>query len=199
MIELLAAGGSLLGGLFGRSSANRAANVQAQAAREATELNREIFDTTSGYFAPYREAGANALRAYQGAVGTDFTQSPGYEFRLGEGMRAIEGSAAARGNLMSGSTLQALQRYGQDYATNEYGNWLNRLGGIMQQGQASAGMQANLGQNFAANQGNILAQGANAQAAGIMGGANAMTQGINNAFGTYNYMRNIQPNLYGGS
>ena len=63
------------------------------------------------------------------------TKTPGYDFRLNEGTRAIEGSAAARGGLYSGATMQALQNYGQDYATNAYENWLNRVGGLTQMGQ----------------------------------------------------------------
>ena len=45
---------------------------------------------------------------------------PGYQFRLAEGLRALEGSAAQRGTLRSGATLQALMDYGQDAASQEY-------------------------------------------------------------------------------
>ena len=45
---------------------------------------------------------------------------PGYQFRLAEGLRALEGSAAPRGTLRSGATLQALMDYGQDAASQEY-------------------------------------------------------------------------------
>lgn len=57
----------------------------------------------------------------------DFKKDPGYDFRMNEGREALEGSAAARGNLLSGATLKALQRYGQDYASNEYGNAYDRF------------------------------------------------------------------------
>jgi hypothetical protein len=47
---------------------------------------------------------------------------PGYQFRQTEARRALEGSAAARGDLMSGGVLQALQSRSQDLASQEYQN-----------------------------------------------------------------------------
>lgn len=45
---------------------------------------------------------------------------PGYQFRQDEARRALEASAAARGGLVSGATLSALQRQSQDLASQEY-------------------------------------------------------------------------------
>jgi len=53
-------------------------------------------------------------------------QEPGYKFRLDQGQRALEQSAAARGVLNTGGTLKDLLQYGQDFASNEYGNVYNR-------------------------------------------------------------------------
>jgi hypothetical protein len=52
--------------------------------------------------------------------------TPGYQFRLQQGQRALEQSAAARGVLNTGGTLKDLLQYGQDFASNEYGNVYNR-------------------------------------------------------------------------
>jgi len=51
---------------------------------------------------------------------------PPCQFRLAEGQKAIERSAAARGILNSGSTRKALERYGQGMASQEYRNAYNR-------------------------------------------------------------------------
>jgi hypothetical protein len=51
---------------------------------------------------------------------------PGYQFRLSEGLRALENRAAQRGTLRSGATLQALMDYGQDTASQEYDKAYNR-------------------------------------------------------------------------
>jgi hypothetical protein len=53
-------------------------------------------------------------------------QEPGYEFRLGAGRDALERSAAARGVLRSGGTLQNLLEYGQKFGAQEYSNVFNR-------------------------------------------------------------------------
>jgi len=55
-----------------------------------------------------------------------FTTSPGYQFRLGEGLNAIETSASARGSQLSGDTLKALNDYAQSSASDEYEKWLSQ-------------------------------------------------------------------------
>jgi hypothetical protein len=58
---------------------------------------------------------------------------PGYQFRLQQGMQALQNSAAAQGTLLTGGTAAGIQRYGQDYASNEYQNVYNRALGQYQQ------------------------------------------------------------------
>jgi hypothetical protein len=94
-----------------------------------------------------------------GELGTEqfnFQADPGYGFRMSEGLKALERSAAARGGLMAGGTGKALQRYGQDMASQEYGNAFQRF----QQDRAA---RAGLGQmeygRFADEQGRRAAAG----------------------------------------
>jgi hypothetical protein len=47
-------------------------------------------------------------------------EDPGYQFRLGEGLRAMEAGAAAKGTLRGGGTLKGLMDYGQSAASQEY-------------------------------------------------------------------------------
>lgn len=56
----------------------------------------------------------------------DVLNDPSYQFRLAEGNKAIEGSAAAKGLLRTGGTLKDIAGYGQDLASQEYGNMFNR-------------------------------------------------------------------------
>lgn len=51
---------------------------------------------------------------------------PGYQFRLKEGERALENSAAGRGVLRTGGTLKDILSYGQNFAAQEYGNVWDR-------------------------------------------------------------------------
>src|SRR5947208_7303628 len=65
---------------------------------------------------------------------TDVTEKndPGYQFRLQQGENALQNSAAAKGTLLNGATGADIQKYGQDYASNEYGNVYNRALGQFQ-------------------------------------------------------------------
>lgn len=83
-------------------------------------------------------------------------KSEGYEFRLDEGQKALERSAAARSGVLSGAQIKATERFGQDYATNEYGTYMDRLGGLINTGSANAGAAATLTQNSANSQSGVL-------------------------------------------
>lgn len=98
---------------------------------------------------------------------------PGYQFRRAEGMRGLENSAAARGGLLSGNFIRNAQRYGQDLASQEYGNAFNRLAGIAGVGQTQAQQLAGLGSQYAGNVGQNMMNAANARASGYVGKANA--------------------------
>jgi len=118
---------------LGASASRSAANTQAQAAREAGNVQREIFERQVELGRPYREAGEQALNRliplateYTPFGTQQFQADPGYAFRLSEGQKALERSAAARGGLMSGATGKALTRFGQDFGSQEYTNAFNR-------------------------------------------------------------------------
>ena len=126
----------------------------------------------------------------------DFEKDPGYQFRMDEGMRGVEGGAAARGGLLSGAALKAIQKYGQGFASNEYGNaysrftnnqnnQYNKLAGLVNSGQGATNQMSNTAGQFAQNNANALGSLGNAQAAGYMGQANALNNGIGQATNFY--------------
>jgi len=141
-------------------------------------------------------------------------KDPGYQFRLSEGLKALDRQAAARGGLISGSALKASQRYGQDMASQEFTNAFNRyqtertgtlnpfqsLAGV---GQTSTNQLTAMGQNYANQAGEAFMGGANARASGYVGGANAINQGISgltNQFYQNQLMNRVfpqQPTNYG--
>ncbi len=57
----------------------------------------------------------------------DEATDPGYQFRMEQGLKALQNSGAARGSAMGGSAVKANLQYGQDYASNEYQNSFNRF------------------------------------------------------------------------
>lgn len=110
-----------------------AASAQGAASDRAIALQREMFNKQLELQAPYRKAGEQALNKLV-PLATEYTPfgmqqfqaDPGYAFRLSEGQKALERSAAARGGLMSGATGKALTRFGQDFGSQEYTNAFNR-------------------------------------------------------------------------
>jgi len=216
-------GSSILGAVSSKSAAKtqsqaatQAADVQKQVADQQTALQREMFQQQQQNQAPWLAAGQTALNAltplatnYQKFGMDQFQQDPGYAFRLSEGQKALDRSAAARGGMISGGALKAAQRYGQDMGSQEYMNAFNRyqteraaqlqpLQSLAGVGQTAANTLGQAGQNYASgvgnalgaygsNVGNLMTSGAAANAAGQVGMANAFTGGL----GTYlNYTNN---------
>ena len=192
------AAGSVVSGIMGSSSAKRAGRQQAAAAREATALQREQYNTTRGDMTGYRDIGNTALtQMNQGLPDmtktfsmSDFEKDPGYDFRMAEGQKALERSAAARGGATGGAAAKALSRYGQDYASGEYdkayGRFNNdrdqrfsKLSSLMGVGQNAAAQTGSAGANYANNAGAAIIGGGNAQAASTIAGSNAWSNAIN--------------------
>lgn len=183
---------------MGSKAASNAGEAQAGAARDAAALSNEQFQQTRQDQMPWLQAGGRALTKLEGAVDytpfgmSQFQADPGYAFRLSEGQKALDRSAAARGGLISGNALKAATGYGQEMGSQEYQNAFNRYqqerAAKLQPLQSLAGVgqttAANLGSAGAANanaMGNYLTGGAAASAAGNVGAANAITGGL----GTY--------------
>ena len=204
------AGASLLGGYMSSQGQKQAAETQAGAADRSAALQKQMFDQQMAGQEPYRQAGltgqnrlmellglgGNAGAAGYGKYGRDFSMAdyqadPGYAFRLSEGQKALERSAAARGGLISGGALKAATRYGQDAASQEYQNAFNRyqtnrsnqlqpLGNLMASGQSAASNQGTAAGNYGTNAGQAYMAAGQAIGAGQLGVGNT----INNALGT---------------
>lgn len=78
-----------------------------------------------------------------------FRNSTGYQFRLGEGLDAVSSAYAGIGGLQSGAAMRGINEYGQNFASNEFGNYMNALGGQQAVGAGAASSLAGVGQNFA--------------------------------------------------
>jgi len=144
---------------------------------------------------------------------SDFEADPGYAFRMAEGLKALDRQAAARGGLISGSALKASQRYGQDMASQEYGNAFNRyqvnrsnqlnpLMTISGYGQQATNQLGQYGAQFAQSGANTMTNAANAQATGLynagearasgyIGQSNALTNALSSGLDAYGQFRNL--------
>ncbi len=171
-----AIGGALGGALEGNdqaSAAQAAANQTGAATQASIDLQRRMYEEGVARQQPWLKAGEQALNKlipltdYQTFGMNQFQADPGYGFRMSEGMKALERSAAARGGLLSGATLRGVQRYGQDLASQEYQNAFNRyqteraarlnpLQSLAGVGQTTANTLGAAGTSYGQNVGNAL-------------------------------------------
>jgi hypothetical protein len=213
------------------SGADYAANLQKQEADQALAFQQQQYDTAQAQIKPWIDTGTTALNqlnggtlpSFQAPTGATESNDPGYQFRLQQGQQALENSAAARGGLLTGNTGQALEQYGQNYASNEYGNVYNRamndyntnvlgpynrlsaLAGVGQQAQATSAQQGQNAANTVTNidltagqqQGQDAQNAAAARASGYVGSANAWNSALG---GVSNSLTNtlLLNKLYGG-
>jgi hypothetical protein len=215
-----------------QQSAGEATQAQRDIANEQTALQREQYLKQLELNEPFRQAGLtgqNMLLAqlqggpyasakFGGVAGydpasamrnfgaSDFQADPGYAFRLSEGMKALDRTAASRGGLLSGATLKGAQRYGSDLASQEYQNAFNRyqanraqqaqeygnafnrfqtersntlapLQSLAGVGQSATQQAQQASQNYATGGANTLGAFGAAQGSNIIGAGNARASG----------------------
>lgn len=194
----LGAGALSLGGAWLQSNAARdAARMQSDATNRANELQWKMFETQRNDQEPWRRAGVGALTALgdqdfqRDFTASDFQKDPGYDFRMQEGQKALERGAAARGGLMGGGFAKALSQYGQNFASNEYGNAynrfnadrdrrFNRLTSIAGLGQTANSQIGQASQNYGNQVGSNLTNMGNAAGASRIAQGNAWGGAMNN-------------------
>jgi hypothetical protein len=193
-----------------------AANTEAQASRYALGLQKQMFDQQNALQRqlydeqvarqePLRQSGLQSQNRLNELMGLgantgsglygkyardfsmqDFETDPGYGFVRDEGFKALMRQDAARGGLISGGSLKAAQRYGQQLASQEFDNAFNRyqinranqlnpLQSMMGAGQTSVNALGNTSQAYGAGAGNV------AQNYATGGGNIAVGSGLNQA------------------
>jgi hypothetical protein len=230
-------GAAAIGGVASIAAGNKAAKAQTQAAQTASDTQLELYDRQRQDFekfyglgrqdimggtgraaaqlepyAGYGPAATSRLAEFAGLSGNGaavqaLANDPGYQFRLTQGLGALDRSAAARGMLRSGAQQKALMGYGQGLASEELNNAWNRVAGMQGIGQQAAGGLSNLyagagtnlanlatgqaGQlaNASQNAGNAISQNqmaaGNARSSAYQNVGSSINQGINNGLFAY--------------
>jgi hypothetical protein len=191
-------------------AAKSAASTQSDAANRAADLQMQQFQQMQQNLAPYMQLGTSTIPMLQQMLGgsrlnTPFSfnptmeqleQTPGYQFTLQQGNKALDNAMAAKGLSLSGAQLKGLDAYNTGLASQtfqqQYQNALqnfntnygqaadqyNRAAGLVKLGQNSAAGVGDAGIQTASNIGNNITGGANALAAGQIGSANALSGGL---------------------
>jgi hypothetical protein len=142
--------------------------------------------------------------------GTDYAarlpaleQTPGYQFRLNQGIQALDRSASAKGTLLNGGYQKDLMEFAQGLASTEFDREFGRNSSLADLGMRAAGAQGAYGTSYSNDLTNLTTGAGNAQAAGTAASGNAWggtLQGLGSLgmqAGLYNWLR-PQPPMGGG-
>lgn len=222
MLPAAIVGSSIFSSMSASDAARSAAEESRRASEAATAEQRAARLQNQENQADWLTAGKGAINRLGAGVmpGGEFggytpfgfkydpNSDPGTGFRIKTGMEALDRSAAARGGLLSGATLEGAQRYGQDLGSQEFQNafnryvtgfnategqansLFNRLSGVAGTGQNAANQIGAQGLQVAGNIGNI---GMNSAA--NIGNAGMAAQGFRNS--AYGGAANALARLYG--
>src|ERR1035438_76709 len=110
------------------SKAQQAQQLEAANQQKGVDFQTSEWQQQQAAEAPYQNLGNLAANSYSNLLKNPFIAptlaqaeaTPGYQFNLQSGTQAINENAAATGNLMSGNTGTALQKYGQGLAGTTY-------------------------------------------------------------------------------
>jgi len=200
------AGATVVAAGVGAYASNQAAKKQAEAVEQGANAQERMFNRQLQLQEPFRMAGVNALpeliaaSRYTPFSMQQFKADPGYAFRLQEGLKSLDRSAAARGGLLSGATLKGALRYGQELGSQEYTNAFNRyqaeraarlnpLQSLAGMGQTTANTLTNVAGQYGQNMAENAAAMGNIRASGYMNTANALTNALGQGV---NYYQNQQ-------
>jgi hypothetical protein len=212
-------GSALIGGAVSSRGASKASKAQTQAADQAAQVQKEIFERQTELQEPFRQAGITSQNELMrmlglggeagtpgyGSIGAPFTAEqmqadPGYAFRLAEGEKALGRMQSARGQYLGGGAIRAGARYGQEMGSQEYMNAFNRaqalmgtrlgtLGSLYGAGQAAAQQVAGQAGQMGTNVGNLMVGAGQARASGYLGQSNALSQALGQAATGYGLYR----------
>jgi len=221
---------SALAGAIAQGGSQAGGDMAYGAASQAAQMNQQEAGRARQAASPWNSTGIGALTKVAGLLGLGelrmsdqsnpnsfwgiygdgkaaqdkelaaFQTTPGYQFRVDEGVKALDRSAASRGLLRSGAQAKGITDFGQNIASDEYGNYFNNLLKVAGMGSESTAAVNNTSAGLVSSGGNMLTQGGIARGSAYAAGANALASGIgagvNNAIGGAYLFRN---SLGGGS
>ena len=212
--------GSIGGALIGGHAAGKAADQQAQSAREALDYTKQVeapyvnAGNTSiaklmeaiqnGTFGPGSLPSFQAPSAFKAPTAEEARATPGYQFALDQGELGISRQAAAAGGAFTGGTIKAGSQFATGLAEGTYGDTFNRAFSTHQSqfNDALSSYQAQLAKQAQEYQQLITPAtiGANAASGTSTNVANLMTQiGNAQASGTIGTANAISSGISGGT
>ena len=181
-------GAGVLGAAATVGSSLLASGAQKSAANQANATQRYFYGQNKDILNPYIQGGDQSYATLNALLNPSTAQNtldrlPGYQFTLGQGLKSVQNSAAARGLGVSGAALKGAASYATGLANNTYGSYVNNLLGSATIGEnaasALAGVGSNTGNQISSNQigaGNAQAAAYNSAGGAIGNAGNSIAQ-----------------------
>jgi hypothetical protein len=226
MVAVAIVGAGVIGAVGSSVASSNAAGAQEDAANQANATDQQQYYQTRSDLLPYNTAGQNALNSLvsnnyynnpltlptvpQPMTEAQLEQTPGYQFNLTQGLKATQNAAAARGLGVSGAALKGAASYATGLADSTYQNQFNnaqaifgdqqtnfqnqqtqqqnnynRLLGIGSLGENAAAQTGNVGSSLAANEASNTVGAGNAAAASNIATGNAIGNAANSVSNAY--------------
>jgi len=205
--SVISAGASIYAGEKAAGAARDASAAANVIEREKMAQAWEMYQQNREDLAPWMEAGKRGLDQYESLLEdpSQIVKSPGYEFRLGEALKAVQNRSGVAGSVYGGSALKEMQKYASDYASGEFGSRLAQLAALSEIGRGTTGRIGQIGENVIGqeiasgarmggniiNAGNVRASAYGAQAAGV----NQAVQGGFSNYMLYDYLKKKPPTV----
>lgn len=204
MVAVAIGGSALLSAGIGAISSANAASAQKKAALAAQQTQLKMFEEGRAGVQPFVGAGQAFLGPLEGLAGvgpggtagimSTLESLPGYQFTLGQGLKSVQNSYAARGLGTSGAALKGASQYATGLAQSNYNNYFNQLLAGANLGAGAAESVLGNAVNAGANVANAQIGYGNAAAGGAIGVGNALSGGLSGAANAY-----LLNSLLGGS
>lgn len=209
-------GATIGAGALGAAASLGGSAIQAGATRDASKIQRDMFDLTRKDLAPYRKVGAKGINLLTKRIG-DLTapitldqafleKTPGYQFARTQGLKAVQSGAAARGLGSSGAALKGAADFATGLADQTFGQQFsrelaqreaafNKLLGVTGVGAGAATQGGKFATTTGQSIGGNTIAGGTATAAGLNGAGNAIGNSLN-TIGGINYANMLMKNGY---
>lgn len=212
------AGAAIIGGGASIISSNKASKTAKNAADASNALAREQYNRNEANLSPYMGQGPLATQTINGLLGlggnqaqsdaafNTFKSSTGYESRLAEGNRGVNAALGASSIRDSGAAVKAASKFNQNFASNEFGNYLGNLQNQQALGMSAASALAGVSQNYTNTVSNNNNNAANVSGQAALSNANTINGALGNIVSAYGYSQGLGSSYgarsgqaYGGS
>ena len=234
-VAWVGAGIAAVGAISANDSARRSANMQNDATNRSIASAEAAQQASLDAQKPFLEGGYAATNRLQELLGLggdksadgygslntpfsftpgDLTQTPGYQFSLQQGQKALDRKASAGGGFYSGGGLKDAASFSQGLAgttfDNEYKrafdafqtnrtNTLNPLQALAGQGQTAANTSGSIQMGGSNTLASLLTGNANAQGASAIARGNSISSGLNNGLTAWQRAKYMNGGASGGS